>query len=50
MTIWQLFALGGLLGAVVSLLYQILQEIRSIRRMMNADRKITNEVQDFGDD
>lgn len=40
MTSWQLTlaAFGG--AAVISLLYNIFQEVRSIRRMMNRDRDI----------
>lgn len=37
-------ALGGL---ATSSLHHIYQEVRSIRRMMNEDRRISNEVSDF---
>lgn len=50
MTDWHGYALLGLAAAAVYLLNQIFKEVRSIRRMMNADRRISNEIQAFDED
>ncbi len=47
MSDWQMFMAFGIGSAAVGLLYSIFQEVRSIRRMMNADRRISNEIQTF---
>jgi len=40
-----------LIGAgIIGFLYNIFLEVRSIRRMMNHDRRISNEVHEFADD
>jgi len=41
---WSALAMGA-----VWLLWQIFVEVRSIRRMMNADRRISNEVKTYED-
>lgn len=46
MTWWQAGALIGLGGWVAATLHNIFVEVRAIRRMMNADRKIPNELND----
>jgi hypothetical protein len=41
---WQIGLLGGLAVFAAVTLHNIFVELRSIRRMMNADRRIPNEV------
>lgn len=46
---WQIGLLAGVLIFIAATLNNIFRELRSIRRMMNADRRISNEVQSFDD-
>lgn len=41
--------LGGGIALGLYLLYLVFIEVRSIRRMMNSDRRISNEIQNFDD-
>lgn len=50
MPMWQLGLLCGVGCGCLWFLHQIFLEVRSIRRMMNEDRRISNEVQSFDDD
>lgn len=47
MSDWQILVALGIGSAAIGLLYNISQEVRSIRRMVNADRRISNELQTF---
>jgi hypothetical protein len=49
MSEWQITVLGGFAGVAVWCLYAIFVEVRSIRRMMNAERRISNEVKSYDD-
>jgi hypothetical protein len=46
---WQVTLALALGGGAVGLIYNIFLEVRSIRRMMNTDRRISNEVREFDD-
>lgn len=46
---WQITLALFMGAATVGLLYNLFVEVRSIRRMMNADRRISNEVETFDD-
>lgn len=47
---WTESVLVGGVAMLVWLGYNIFQEVRSIRRMMNSDRRIPNEVSGYRDD
>ena len=49
MSNWQLFVLGAMGSGAIGLLYNIFLEVRSIRRMMNDDRQISNDLRSFDD-
>lgn len=46
MSNWLLIAAGGAVGVALWYLSAIFKEVRSIRRMMNTDRGIQNELND----
>lgn len=50
MTVWHSVLIFGLASGAVAILYNIFLEVRSIRRMMNFDRRMSNEVHQFEDD
>jgi hypothetical protein len=43
MSDWQIFVATGIASIGVGLIYKIFLEVRSIRRMMNADRNIPRD-------
>jgi hypothetical protein len=49
MSDWQIFVSGAMGGGAIFLLYNIFLEVRSIRRMMNDSRRISNEIRSFDD-
>lgn len=49
MSEWHLVLFAALGAAAVVVLHKIFLEVRSIRRMMNHDRRISNEVRSFDD-
>jgi len=49
MSDWLAVVLGGVVGLALWYVRGVFLEVRSIRRMMNADRRISNEVQSHDD-
>lgn len=47
---WTEAILTGAAAMLVGIAYNIFLEVRSIRRMMNSDRRIPNEVSSYRDD